>query len=80
MPGGKLALAGVDVAIVEQRASQKLGGSRAGGLHSGTVEIPDQRGMATAMITHRHRVRMLRVAGDRGAVGGGHWRCAVSAL
>ena len=57
MPGGKLALAGVDVAIVEQRASQKLGGSRAGGLHSGTVEIPDQRGMATAMITHRGRAR-----------------------
>jgi 2-polyprenyl-6-methoxyphenol hydroxylase-like FAD-dependent oxidoreductase len=41
-----LALAGVDVAIVERRASQALPGSRAGGLHSRTIEILDQRGIA----------------------------------
>src|SRR5262245_1077077 len=34
MLAGELALAGVDVAIVERRASQELVGSRAGGLHS----------------------------------------------
>jgi 2-polyprenyl-6-methoxyphenol hydroxylase-like FAD-dependent oxidoreductase len=43
---GELALAGVDVAIVERRAGQELDGSRAGGLHSRTIEIFDQRGIA----------------------------------
>ncbi|MES2292373.1 MAG: FAD-dependent monooxygenase [Pseudomonadota bacterium] len=46
MLAGELALAGVDVAIVERRASQDLIGSRAGGLHSRTIEILDQRGIA----------------------------------
>jgi len=43
MLAGELALAGVDVAIVERRASQELVGSRAGGLHSQTIEVLDQR-------------------------------------
>ncbi|WP_410210078.1 FAD-dependent monooxygenase [Aquirhabdus sp.] len=42
---GELALAGVDVAIVERRANQELSGSRAGGLHARTLEIFDQRGI-----------------------------------
>jgi 2-polyprenyl-6-methoxyphenol hydroxylase-like FAD-dependent oxidoreductase len=42
----ELALAGVDVAVVERRSSQDLPGSRAGGLHSRTIEIFDQRGIA----------------------------------
>ena len=46
MLAGELALAGVDVAIVERRASQELAGSRAGGLHSRTIEVLDQRGVA----------------------------------
>ena len=46
MLAGELALAGVDVAIVERRATQELEGSRAGGLHSRTIEIMDQRGIA----------------------------------
>lgn len=46
MLAGELALAGVDVAIVELRASQELIGARAGGLHSRTIEILDQRGIA----------------------------------
>ncbi|HTG40485.1 MAG TPA: FAD-dependent monooxygenase [Methylomirabilota bacterium] len=46
MLAGELALVGVDVAIVERRASQALPGSRAGGLHSRTIEILDQRGIA----------------------------------
>lgn len=45
MLAGELALAGVDVAIVERRASQALAGSRAGGLHARTIEILDQRGI-----------------------------------
>ena len=43
---GELALAGVDAAIVERRASQDLPGSRAGGLHARTLEVLDQRGIA----------------------------------
>jgi 2-polyprenyl-6-methoxyphenol hydroxylase-like FAD-dependent oxidoreductase len=46
MLAAELALAGVDVAIVERRASAFLPGSRAGGLHSRTIEILDQRGIA----------------------------------
>ncbi|HVM66632.1 MAG TPA: FAD-dependent monooxygenase, partial [Acidimicrobiales bacterium] len=36
MLGGELALAGVDVAIVERRTTTHLDGSRAGGLHPRT--------------------------------------------
>lgn len=46
----ELALAGVDVAIVERRESQGLGGSRAGGLHARCVEVMDQRGIADRFI------------------------------
>ena len=46
MLAGELALAGVDVAIVERRPNRDLVGSRAGGLHSRTIEVLDQRGIA----------------------------------
>jgi 2-polyprenyl-6-methoxyphenol hydroxylase-like FAD-dependent oxidoreductase len=46
MLSAELALAGVDVAIVERRMNPDLPGSRAGGLHSRTIEILDQRGIA----------------------------------
>ena len=46
MLAGELALAGVDVAVVERRATQDLPGSRAGGLHARTIEVLDQRGIA----------------------------------
>lgn len=46
MLAGELTLAGIDVAIVERRANQDLVGSRAGGLHSRTIEVLDQRGIA----------------------------------
>ncbi len=45
MLAGELALAGVDVAMVERRASRELAGSRAGGLHARTIEVLDQRGI-----------------------------------
>src|SRR2546421_6932024 len=51
MLAGELALAGVDVAIVERRASQDLTGSRAGGLHSRTIEVLDQRGIADRFLS-----------------------------
>jgi 3-(3-hydroxy-phenyl)propionate hydroxylase len=46
MLAGELALAGIDVVIVERRASQHVDGSRSGGLHSRTIEVLDQRGIA----------------------------------
>lgn len=51
MLAGELALAGVDVAIVERRAGQDLAGSRAGGLHARTLEVLDQRGIADRFIS-----------------------------
>src|SRR4051794_38254984 len=50
MLAAELALARVDVAIVERRASQALAGSRAGGLHARTLEVLDQRGVAERFI------------------------------
>ena len=51
MLGGELALAGVDVAIIERRASHDLTGSRALGLHSRTIEVLDQRGIADRFLS-----------------------------
>ena len=46
MLAGELALAGVDVVIIERRPNQDLAGSRAGGLQCRTIEVFDQRGIA----------------------------------
>jgi 2-polyprenyl-6-methoxyphenol hydroxylase-like FAD-dependent oxidoreductase len=51
MLAAELALARVDVAIVERRANQDLAGSRAGGLHSRTIEVLDQRGVAERFLS-----------------------------
>jgi len=51
MLAGELALAGVDVAIVERRPNQDLVGTRAGGLHSRTIEVFDQRGIADRFLS-----------------------------
>ena len=47
----ELALARVDVAIVERRETQELAGSRAGGLHPRTIEVLDQRGIAERFLS-----------------------------
>jgi 2-polyprenyl-6-methoxyphenol hydroxylase-like FAD-dependent oxidoreductase len=46
MLAAELALAKVDVAVVERRRDHVLVGSRAGGFHSRTIEVLDQRGVA----------------------------------
>jgi 2-polyprenyl-6-methoxyphenol hydroxylase-like FAD-dependent oxidoreductase len=51
MLAGELALADVDVAIVERRVSQELAGSRAGGLQSRAIEVLDQRGIADRFLS-----------------------------
>ncbi len=65
MLAGELALAGADVAIVERRASQDLPGSRAGGLHSRTIEALDQRGIADRFLS---QAQVAQVAGFAGTV------------
>ena len=51
MLAAELALARVDVAIVERRLTQDLAGSRAGGLHSRTIEVLDQRGVVDRFLS-----------------------------
>ena len=46
MLAAELALARVDVAVLERRPDHVLVGSRAGGFHSRTIEVLDQRGVA----------------------------------
>lgn len=60
MLAGELALARVDVAIVERRTTQTLIGARAGGLHSRTLEILDQRGIVERFLA---RGEVAQVAG-----------------
>ncbi|HEX2126944.1 MAG TPA: FAD-dependent monooxygenase [Thermoleophilaceae bacterium] len=62
MLAGELALAEVDVAIVERRASQDLAGSRAGGLHSRTIEVLDQRGIADRFLSQGQVAQVQRFA------------------
>jgi 2-polyprenyl-6-methoxyphenol hydroxylase-like FAD-dependent oxidoreductase len=65
MLAGELALAGVDVAIVERRPSQDLPGSRAGGLHSRTIEILDQRGIADRFLAEGQVAQVGQFSGVR---------------
>jgi 2-polyprenyl-6-methoxyphenol hydroxylase-like FAD-dependent oxidoreductase len=62
MLAGELALAGVDVAIVERRASQDLPGSRAGGLHARTIEVLDQRGIAERFLAEGKKAQVAGFA------------------
>jgi 2-polyprenyl-6-methoxyphenol hydroxylase-like FAD-dependent oxidoreductase len=62
MLAGELALARVDVAIVERRASQDLAGSRSGGLHSRTIEILDQRGIADRFLSQGQVAQVAQFA------------------
>jgi 3-(3-hydroxy-phenyl)propionate hydroxylase len=57
MLAGELAIAGVDVAIVERRESQDLDGLRAGGLHIRTIEVLDQRGIADRFVSQGQVIR-----------------------
>ena len=65
MLAGELALAGIDVAIVERRAGQDLTGSRSRGLHSRTIEVLDQRGIAERFVSEGQVAQVAGFAGTR---------------
>jgi len=63
MLAGELALARIDVVIVEPRTSQVVDGSRAGGLHSRTIEVLDQRGIAERFLSEGQAFPAVGFAG-----------------
>ncbi|HEX4300993.1 MAG TPA: FAD-dependent monooxygenase, partial [Gammaproteobacteria bacterium] len=65
MLAGELALAGIDVAIVERRADRHFAGSRAGGLHSRSIEVLDQRGIAGRFLAKGQVAQVAGFAGTR---------------
>jgi 2-polyprenyl-6-methoxyphenol hydroxylase-like FAD-dependent oxidoreductase len=62
MLAGELALANVDVVIVERRAGQDLSGARAGGLHARTLEVLDQRGIVERFLAKGQVAQVARFA------------------
>jgi 3-(3-hydroxy-phenyl)propionate hydroxylase len=66
MLAAELAVAKVDVAIVErQPAGERPGGSRSGGLHSRTIEVLDQRGVADRFLAEGQTAQVGSFAGVR---------------
>ncbi|MBR0994636.1 FAD-dependent monooxygenase [Bradyrhizobium japonicum] len=65
MLAAELALAKIDVAILERRASQDLVGTRAGGLHARSIEILDQRGVADRFLRDGQIVQLAGFAWTR---------------
>jgi 3-(3-hydroxy-phenyl)propionate hydroxylase len=59
----------VDVVVVERRASQDLDSSRAGGLHSRTIEVLDQRGVAERFLSAGQVMQANGFAGVRLDIG-----------
>jgi 3-(3-hydroxy-phenyl)propionate hydroxylase len=59
MLAGELALAGVDVIIVERRPNQDLVGSRARGFHARTIEVLDQRGIADRFLSQGQTAQIV---------------------
>lgn len=56
MLAAELALARVDVAIVERRATQELESARGGGLHCRSIEVLDQRGVAERFLAQGQKM------------------------
>src|SRR5688572_21561395 len=65
MLGAELALAGIDVVILERSESPDVVGTRARGLHARTIEVFDQRGIAERFLSAG---RTAQVAGFAGVV------------
>jgi len=70
MLAGELALAGVEVGILEQRSTPDLVGSRARGFHSRTIEILDQRGIVDRFLSEGRTAQALSFGDTRLEVSG----------
>jgi 3-(3-hydroxy-phenyl)propionate hydroxylase len=70
MLAGELALAGVDVVILERRSSPDLLGTRARGFHSRTIEILDQRGIVDRFLAEGRTAQALGFGSTRLDVSG----------
>lgn len=64
MLAGELALLHIDIAIVERRPNQDVAGSRAGGLHSRTIEVLDQRGIAERFLSQGQSLQIAAFSGS----------------
>jgi 2-polyprenyl-6-methoxyphenol hydroxylase-like FAD-dependent oxidoreductase len=62
MLAAELALANVDVAVVERRPDHVLVGSRAGGFHARTIEVLDQRGVADRFLAEGQVAQAAMIA------------------
>src|SRR5215471_16043660 len=69
MLAGELALAGVEVVILERRTTPDLLGTRARGFHARTIEIFDQRGIADRFLLEGRTSQGLSFAGTPLEVG-----------
>jgi 3-(3-hydroxy-phenyl)propionate hydroxylase len=65
MLAGELALAGIDVAVVERRPDQELSGARALGVSSRTIEALDQRGIADRFLSAGQTAQVTGFAATR---------------
>ena len=65
MLGAELKLAGVDVVVLEKRVSRERIQPGALGLHSRTIEIFDQRGIAERFLAEGKPMQVLGFAGVR---------------
>lgn len=63
MLAGELALAEVDVVIVERRESQERSSSRAGGVQARTLEVFDQRGIADRFLSEGQAAQVQSFGG-----------------
>ena len=70
MLAGELALAGVEVVVVERRADQTLAGPRSRGMHARTIEVLDQRGIADRFVAAGQPAQISRFAGVLLDIGG----------
>lgn len=59
MLAGELALAGIDVTVLERRPTSALAGHRARGFHARTIEVLDQRGIAGRFLAEGQTVQAL---------------------
>jgi 3-(3-hydroxy-phenyl)propionate hydroxylase len=59
MLAAELALAKIDVIIIERREDQEVVGARAGGLHSRTIEMLDLRGVAERFLSQGQTAQIV---------------------